>query len=64
MNCPHCGKKMTPVNHNNRGWRCGFCWELLLDYAPQVKPDPDPEPEAAPKSKPKRRTIRRKKAGE
>ena len=30
MKCPYCREMMTPVNHNNRGPRCPFCWYRVV----------------------------------
>lgn len=30
MKCPYCREIMTPVDHNNRGPRCPFCWYRVV----------------------------------
>jgi len=46
MICPICHSETEGNDHNGRGLRCTFCWELLP--APVPEPAPPVEVEPAP----------------
>lgn len=66
MICPHCGQETKPVNHNDRGLRCGACWGVLPEPVqeppkPDTKPLPNVEAPPQPKARPAPRVTRRQK---